>query len=149
MAVVERTAEISWEGDVRDGGGVAELTTSGVGGQLPMSLPTRIDDPEGRTSPEELIAAAHAGCYAMALSNVLTTDDNPPERLEVRAKVTLDREGEGLKLSRSDLTVRGTVAGLDAAAFEEAAQRAERECAVSNALRGSLEISVEASLEEE
>ncbi len=148
MAVAERTAEISWEGDVRHGGGVAELTTSGVGGQLPMSLPTRIDDHAGRTSPEELIAAAHAGCYAMALANVLTTADNPPEQLEVSAKVTLEREGEGLRLARSDLTVRGKVPGLDAAGFGDAAERAERECPVSNALRGNLEIGVEASLED-
>ncbi len=147
MAVAQRRAETTWEGNVARGGGRVRLGTSGACGELPISLPTRAGDAEGNTSPEELIAAAHSGCYAMALSNVLSQQGNPPERLEASANVTLDKAGEGFAVTRSDLTVRGTVPGIDADAFEEAARQAEKACPVSNVLRGNAEIGLEVSLE--
>ena len=148
MAGVDRRAEIIWEGSVARGGGTVRLATSGVAGDLPVSLPTRAGDPNGETSPEELIAASHVGCYAMSLSGVLTRGGNPPERLEASADVTVERVDGGFKVTRSELNVRGRVPGLDAAAFEEAARQAERSCPISNAIRGNVEIGVTASLDE-
>jgi osmotically inducible protein OsmC len=149
MAGVDRKAQIDWEGDVRKGGGTLHLATSGAGGDLPVSLPTRAGESNGQTSPEELIAASHAGCYAMALSMVLGQQGHAPDKLDASAVVTLEpKEGGGYELTRSALTVKGTVSGLDADAFEQAAKDAEQACPVSNALRGNVEITVDASLEE-
>lgn len=148
MAVAQRTAHIHWQGDVQRGGGTVHLETSGAGGDLPISLPTRSGDSNGQTSPEELIAASHAGCYAMALSMTLTQAEHPPESLEASAKVTLDRAGEGFAITRSELTVKGKVEGIDASEFEDYARQAEQACPVSNALRGAVEITLDASFEE-
>lgn len=149
MAGVDRTADIHWQGDIRNGEGTAHLVTSGAGGDLPMSLPTRAGEANGQTSPEELIAASHAGCYAMALSMVLTQQGNAPEQLDASAVVNLSpKEGGGYELTKSALTVKGKVPGLDAGAFEQAAKEAEQACPVSNALRGNVEITVDAELDE-
>lgn len=144
---VTREAQIDWQGDVRSGSGNITLATSGAGQQFPISLPTRTQDPQGQTSPEELIAASHAGCYAMALSMVLTQDGTPPDSLDASADVSLDQQGGGYAVTRSDLTVRGSVAGIDQSAFENAAKRAEQACPISNAIRGNVTISVDAALE--
>lgn len=150
MAGVDRTAEISWQGDVRNGGGTVRLATSGAGGDLPISLPTRAGEANGQTSPEELIAASHAGCYAMALSAVLTEQGNPPEKLDASAVVTLRPQKDGgYKVTDSALTVRGQVPGLDASAFEDAAKEAEQNCPISNLMRGNTEITLDAQLEQE
>jgi len=146
MALVERTAKITWSGDVQKGGGTLNLATSGAGGELPISLPTRAGEANGETSPEELIAASHAGCYAMAFSNVLTQAGNPPQKLEVSATVGLEREGAGFKLSGSKLVARGTVEGVDDAQFAQYAKQAEQACPISNAIRGNVEIELDASL---
>jgi osmotically inducible protein OsmC len=148
MAVAERRASIVWEGDVQKGGGKITMDSSGAFGEFGISLPTRTESPEGHTSPEELLAASHAGCYAMAFSLVLSEAGNPPDRLEASADVVLDRAGEGFAVTTIALTVRGKVPGLDQAGFEEAAQRAEQSCPISNALRGNVEISLDAQLEE-
>ncbi len=147
MAIAERTAHIHWKGNLAWGGGTAHLETSGVGGDLPMSLPTRGGEANGHTSPEELLAASHAGCYAMSLVGVLVRGGSAPEALEVKAKVAVDRTAEGFRITRSDLTARGTVEGIDDEAFAEAARQAESTCPVSRALRGNMEITVDASLD--
>lgn len=149
MAEVTRRANITWQGDIREGWGEAELETSGIAGKLPMSLPTRAsEDGSGQTSPEELIAASHAGCYAMSLSGHLTRGRTPPESLDVSAEVAIGQAaGGGFEVTRSDLTIRGRVPGIDAEGFEQAAQEAEQTCPISNALRGNVEISVNAELE--
>jgi osmotically inducible protein OsmC len=148
MAVAEREASIHWEGDVKRGGGTVTMESSGAFGDFGISLPTRTESAEGHTSPEELLAAAHAGCYAMAFSLVLTEAGSPPESLDAHALATLDRAGEGLAVTTIDLTVRGKVAGLDQSGFEDFAEQAEKACPISNALRGNVEINLSATLEE-
>jgi lipoyl-dependent peroxiredoxin len=148
VAVAKRTASIVWEGDGRRGAGTVTMDTSGALGEFGVSLPTRTEDPQGNTSPEELLAAAHAGCYAMALSVTLGQQGSPPERLEVSAEAVLDRAGEGFAITTVDLSVRGRAPGVDQASFEDAARQAEGGCPVSNALRGNVDIRLDARLEE-
>ena len=143
MATV-RTAEAHWEGSLFEGQGEVELVSSGIG-SFETSWPARAEQANGKTSPEELIAAAHSSCFSMALSNVLAEGGNPPESLNVTATVTFD-SGQG-KVTESRLTVRGRVPGMDEAAFQEAVRAAEQGCPVSNALRGNLEMPVDATLE--
>jgi osmotically inducible protein OsmC len=114
-------------------------------GDFPVTWASRTERSEGQTSPEELIAAAHSSCFSMALSNVLSEGGHPPESLNVTSTVTFD-SGE-VKVTQSRLAVRGRVPGLDDAAFQEAVRTAEQGCPVSNALRGSVEMPVEATLE--
>jgi len=147
MAVAEREASIHWEGDVQKGGGRMTMESSGAFGEFGISLPTRTESPEGHTSPEELLAASHAGCYAMALSLVLTEAGNPPETLDAHAVAVLDKVGEGFGVTRIDLSVHGKVSGLDQSGFEDAARQAEQSCPISNALRGNVEINLEAKLD--
>lgn len=144
---VTREAEIAWQGDVQNGSGNITLATSGAGGQFPISLPTRTGDPQGNTSPEELLGASHAGCYAMALSMVLSQDGTPPESLNANSEISLESKGGGYAVTRSALTVRGRVPGLSDDAFRDAAKRAEQACPISNVIRGNAEIAVDAALE--
>ena len=144
MAMAERTATTAWEGDLAHGNGNLNLN-SGATGALPVTWASRTERSEGRTSPEELIAAAHASCFSMALSHELAQAGHAPEHLDVSATVTLDEVDGGPKITSSRLTVRGRVPGIDQAAFEEAAQAAGQGCPVSGAL--SLDISVDAQLE--
>lgn len=139
----EKTAEVTWQGDLPTGRGTIERVGSGAFGPLDVSWPVRIGEEEGLTSPEELIAAAHASCFSMALSNVLAKGGNPPERLEVAATVTFV-PGTGITTSALDVT--GTVPGLDEAAFRAAAEDAKDNCPVSKALRGNVDLSVSARL---
>jgi lipoyl-dependent peroxiredoxin len=135
---------VVWEGNVARGHGAVERTTSGELRGETISLATRVGEPEGNTSPEELIAAAHAGCFAMALSNDLSQAGTPPERLDATATVTLDeREGGGFEITRSELHVRGRVPGLAADAFREAAQRAKDGCPVSRVLNAEITLDAE------
>ncbi len=119
---------------------------SGGLADLPVTWSARVERSDGRTSPEELIAAAHAACYAMAFSNVLNEAGSPPQRLDVSAVVGAELGEDGLRVVSSDLTVHGRVPGMDAAAFARHAGDAERACPVSNALRGNLEIRVHPTL---
>jgi lipoyl-dependent peroxiredoxin len=144
MASAERTATTVWEGDLAHGNGILSLT-SGATGDLPVTWASRTERSAGKTSPEELIAAAHASCFSMALSHGLTESGHPPDRLEVSATVTLSLD-DGPKVSSSHLTVRGTVPGLDADGFAEAAKGAADGCPISGALKGNLEITVDAQL---
>jgi osmotically inducible protein OsmC len=139
----ERKAEVVWQGDLMNGSGTIGEVGSGAFGPLDVSWPSRAEEPNGKTSPEELIAAAWASCFAMALSGGLARGGNPPEKLETSATVTF-QPGEGI--IRGALTVRGTVPGMDDAAFKEAADTAKQNCPVSKALSGIPEVTLDASL---
>ena len=142
-----RTARTAWNGGLQDGSGQVELTSSGVG-TYDVSFPKRAaDDADGTTSPEELIAAAHSACYAMALSNEIATAGGTPHALDVTADVTLGPDpAGGFRLTGIVLKVRGEVDGLDTAGFEAAAATAKAGCPVSKALTG-VEITLDAALE--
>ena len=146
MANVERRAHVVWEGDLGHGSGTLTEEDSGALRDAPVTFASRVQNPEGQTSPEELIASAHATCYAMALSNTFAEKDTPPERLTVDAVCTLD--DEQLKITTVDLDIRGTVPGIDAEEYENAAQEADQICPVTNALRGNVEVRVNARLEQ-
>jgi osmotically inducible protein OsmC len=146
MAAV-RTATVTWNGDLASGTGTVTAGTSGRFTDLPISWGSRTEAAEGRTSPEELLAAAHASCFAMALSHELSQSGHPPEKLSVGASCTIEPVEGGFGITRSELKVRGAVPGIDADAFQTAAQAAGEGCPVSGALRGNVEISVDAELE--
>ena len=143
---IERTGAVDWQGGLTDGSGTV---TSGTGTlrDLPVTWSSRTEAPEGRTSPEELVAAAHAACYAMAFSATLARAGTPPERLHVEARVSAELGEGGLAVTASDLTVTGRVPGVDESEFARLAEEGERNCPISNALRGNLEIRVHPSLE--
>ena len=146
-AQAEREASVVWQGDLMSGAGTIETVTSGAFGGLAVSWPSRTGADNQQTSPEELLAAAHASCFAMALSHELAGRGSAPERLEVSARVGFDpKVGGGFEVSFSRLTVRGQVPGMDAAAFEEAARGASQGCPISQALKGNVEITVHPSL---
>ena len=146
MAAVRR-AEVTWQGELARGSGAVTAASSNAFSQLPITWGSRTERADGRTSPEELIAAAHASCFAMALSYGLGNAGSPPERLTVTAEVTFDRTDQGFKVQSSALTVRGVVPGMDAAQFREAAEGAKENCPVSQALKGNVQLSVDATLE--
>jgi osmotically inducible protein OsmC len=140
----DRRAEVRWQGSLMDGSGTIVSTTTGAIGEQPVSWAARsTDETGGATSPEELIAAAHAACFAMALSNTLAKDGHAPEELRTSATVTF-QPGEGIV--KGALTVRGTVPGMDEDAFRQAADGAKQNCPVSKALSGIPEITLDASL---
>jgi osmotically inducible protein OsmC len=147
MAAV-RQASVSWSGDLPTGKGSVSAATSGVFEDLEVSWARRSEaDAQGKTSPEELLAAAHASCYAMALSNGLGQAGTPPQSLDVTATVTFDRVGGGFKVVSSVLEVRGRVPNADDAAFQKAAEAAKDGCPISQALKGNVDMSVKATLE--
>jgi osmotically inducible protein OsmC len=147
MAAIERQAHTLWEGSLMGGHGDTEFASSGIG-RFPVTWAARTQSPDGKTSPEELLAAAHATCYAMAFSNALDQAGNAPERLHVTSTVTFaPKEGGGFAVTRSALEVNGRVPGLDQDGFQRAAEEAEKGCPISNAIRGNLEITVKATLE--
>jgi lipoyl-dependent peroxiredoxin len=147
MATAERQARVQWEGSLQEGSGELEFASSGIG-RYPVTWASRVHEPAGRTSPEELLAASHAACYAMALSATLGGSGNPPQRLDVTATVSLNpKEGGGFQVTSSALEVRGVVPGLDQAGFQNLAEQAEKGCPISNALRNNLELTVKATLE--
>jgi osmotically inducible protein OsmC len=140
----ERRAEVTWNGSLMEGSGTIRSTTSGAIGEQPVSWPARSsDDTGGSTSPEELIAAAHAACFAMALSHGLAQQGHVPEELRSSATVTF-QPGEGI--TKIALTVEGRVPGIDESAFDEAAEGAKRDCPVSKALAAVPDIGLEARL---
>jgi osmotically inducible protein OsmC len=142
----ERRASVTWKGDLTSGSGTIDEVGSGAFGPLDVSWAARSEDASGgKTSPEELIAAAHAACFSMALSAGLAKAGNAPERLRTSAVVTFV---PGTGITKSALTVRGSVPGLDADGFREAAEAAKKGCPVSQALAGVPEITLDAELEE-
>ena len=148
MPVATRAAEIVWEGPLASGSGTLS-SGSGALSKLPVTWASRTERPDGKTSPEELIAAAHASCFAMALALMLGENHTPPERLVVNAACTLDEVDGAPRITTVQLTVHAKVTGLEQASFAQAVERAGDLCPVSNALRGNVEISVRSELEDE
>jgi osmotically inducible protein OsmC len=140
----ERTAEVTWHGDLMSGSGRIDSVSSGAIGGLDVDWRARSEDAESKTSPEELIAAAHASCFSMALSNGLGQAGHPADELKTSATVTF-QPGEGI--TKIALAVAGTVPGIDADAFQQAAQTAKENCPVSKALASVPEITLEARLQ--
>ena len=142
----DRTASAVWEGELFTGKGTVTFDSSNAVDGLPVNWPARAENPNGQTSPEELIAAAHATCFAMSLSNQLKQKGQAADRLDVSATVTIAKGDAGFGITTSALTVRGAVPGMDDATFQEAAQAAKEGCPVSKALQGNLEITLDAQL---
>jgi lipoyl-dependent peroxiredoxin len=139
----DRTASVTWNGSLLEGAGRIDSVGSGAFGPLDVTWASRAEDPQGRTSPEELIAAAWASCYCMALSHALAGDGTPPA--ELRTSVTVSfQPGEGI--TKGHIVVRGDVPGLDAEAFADAAAGAKANCPVSKALTGIPEVTLDAAL---
>jgi lipoyl-dependent peroxiredoxin len=145
MAAIRRVQAI-WEGDLAKGHGRFKVE-SGAIPELPVSWAARTEPTGGKTSPEELLAAAHASCFCMALSAGLGRMGKPPERITVNAACTFDKVGDGWKVTTMELDVHGKVPGLDAAGFQEAAKKAGEGCPISGALKGNVDIRVTAKLE--
>ena len=144
MATAERRAEVIWEGNLARGNGRFTVG-SGALGEQSVTWASRTERSDGKTSPEELIAAAHGACFAMALSNVLAEGGTPPERLQISALCTFDVDN--VRVASVDLDIRGRVPGMDAEDFRNAVEQANEGCPVSNALMGDVEIRRNASLE--
>ena len=141
----KRHAEVTWEGSLLEGSGKIESTSSGALSDLDVTWASRSEEDDGgRTSPEEKLAAAHASCYSMALSHGLTQAGNEPEKLAVKATSTFV---PGTGITEMKLDVKGKVPGMDEQAFQEAAQAAAENCPVSQALKGNVEIVLDARLE--
>jgi osmotically inducible protein OsmC len=146
MAAIRR-AEAIWQGDLASGSGTVSAATSGAFSALPVTWASRTEQADGRTSPEELVAAAHAACYCMALSGDLARAGTPATRLEVSATVTFDRVDGKWTVKSSELRVTGAVPRIDPAGFRKAAEAAKDGCPISRALQGNVAISVEATLQ--
>jgi osmotically inducible protein OsmC len=145
MATFERHVEVDWRGSIMEGTGTAKAGTGAFA--LPVAFPARIGEPGGKTSPEELMAAAHAACYAMALNATLGRRKASADRTVVTATVSADKGDAGIKIMSSKLSVTAYgLKGIDAAEFPEVAKAAESGCPVSNAYRGSLQISLDAKV---
>jgi osmotically inducible protein OsmC len=142
-----RRAEATWSGDLLSGSGSVRSATSGAFADLPVTWAARTEASGGMTSPEELLAAAHASCFSMALSSNLAKAGSPAEQLDVAAEVTFDKLEPGWRVTRSALTVRGRVPGMSAEDFRAAAEAAKIGCPISNALNPGIELTVDASLE--
>jgi lipoyl-dependent peroxiredoxin len=147
MPRVERNATATWEGNVARGSG-AIGGASGAFGSLPYSLATRIGSPEGKTSPEELVAAAHAACYAMSLAGELAARGTAPEHLDVKALVTLDQVEDGShRIVSSKIVARARVTGVSQGDLQAVAEAASRGCTLSALIEASAEVTVKATLE--
>ena len=138
-----RTASAVWNGTLLEGSGTITSVESGAIGQLPVSWPRRSETHDGVTSPEELLAAAHAACFAMAFSGGLARNNTPAEKLDVSATVTFEKVEAGWRVTKSALALKGVVPGLDAAKFIELAEAAKGGCPISSALAGNVEITLE------
>jgi osmotically inducible protein OsmC len=141
-----RRADATWSGSLAEGSGMINYVTSGSITRLPMSWASRTEEPNGRTSPEELVAAAHASCFSMSLAGGLGRNGTPPASLDVSATVTFDKTEAGWRIVSSALTVRGVVPGIDAATFAKLAEAAKEGCPISSMMRGNVALSVEATL---
>jgi osmotically inducible protein OsmC len=146
MATFSRQVEVNWQGSLMEGKGVA---TAGTGAfHLPVAFPARIGEPDGKTSPEELMAAAHAACYSMALAGALGRKGASAERTVVSAIITAEKGDAGIKIQSSTLkVVAHGLKGISATEFSEVAHEADSRCPVSNAYRGTVHTAVEASVE--
>jgi len=147
MPRIVREADITWEGTLSRGAGVVSAASSGAF-DLPVTIASRVgEDPEGKTSPEELLAAAHATCWVTSLAGELARAGTPPERLEVHCTITMDEvEGMGHRIVSSAISARGAAPGADAASFAQAAEAADAGCPFSALLKASATVSIDASL---
>ena len=143
---IDRSAHVTWEGDLKSGSGHFDLESSQAISGEEVTFASRFEQPGGKTSPEELIAAAHATCLSMALANGLAQEGHAPKKLETDAQVTLDNADGGFEITRIHLTVRGEVDGLDENGFREAAEQARANCPVSKALAAVPEVTLDATL---
>jgi len=141
-----RHATATWSGNLTEGSGMLQYVSSGAFARLPITWSSRTEAHQGRTSPEELLAAAHASCYSMALSNQLAKNGTVAERLDVRVDVTADKGDAGWTVLSSAIKVTGVVPGVDAATFARLAEAAKDGCPISRALAGNVELSVEPTL---
>jgi osmotically inducible protein OsmC len=142
MATFSRTVEVDWSGPIMEGKGTAKAGSGAF--TLPVTFPSRIGEPQGKTSPEELMAASHASCFAMALNATLGRKGGSASRTLVSATIVADKTDAGIKLTTSKLKVIAEgLQGIEKAQFNEVAQAAEQACPISNALRGSLQIELE------
>ena len=142
----QRHALVTWHGDLLEGGGTIDYVSSGVFSRMPVSWAARTGPHNGKTSPEELLAAAHGACFSMAFSARLAKNATPPTTLNVKAEVTFDNAGGGWKVTQSLITVVGDVPGIDLATFQTIAEDAKENCPISIALKGNVELKVDASL---
>jgi len=140
-----RSATAVWQGDLFNGSGSVSGAT-GLFSDLPTSWSSRTEAPAGRTSPEELLAAAHAACFSMAFSNNLAKAGYPPERLDVRVDVTFSKQDAGWTVMHSAIAVRGRAPGMDEETFRLAAEASKDGCPISRALKGNVELTVDAML---
>lgn len=147
MAAIRR-AEVTWSGPLSTGTGTVTAVSSAAFTDLPVSWTARTEESGGKTSPEELLAGAHAACFSMALSGALVRAGHPPERLDVAAEVTFDKVEAGWRVVSSALTVRGRVPGISVDDFNAAAEQTRTGCPISQALIGNVALSVEATLEQ-
>jgi lipoyl-dependent peroxiredoxin len=143
-----RRADATWSGDLLSGSGTVSAATTGLFRDLATTWASRIGEPEGVTSPEELLAAAHASCFSMAVSNELAKAGTPPTKISVTVAITGDKLESGWTVQSAAITVKGVVPGATAATFKEAAEKAKVGCPISKALKGNVELSVEATLED-
>src|SRR6266496_5744047 len=141
-----REARAVWNGDLMTGTGMVSAVSSGKFSDLPVSWSARTEAPGGKSSPEELLAAAHASCFAMALSAGLAKAGTPPKKLDVTSTVTFDKVGEDWTVVSSELEVKGEVPGIDATAFAQAAEGAKDGCPISRALKNNVKLSVRPTL---
>ena len=144
---VTRSATATWQGDLLGGSGTASSATSDFWRDLPTSWESRTEEPGGMTGPEEFLAAAHASCFSMAFSNELAKAGFVADRVEVRADVSADKRESGWTVVSSHLTARGWVPGIDEETFQAMAAKARDGCPISRALKGNVELSVDATLE--
>jgi len=143
--MVDRKASTTWEGELFTGKGAVTLD-SAMAPPMDVSWAARAENPEGQTSPEELVAAAHSACYSMAFSNMLAKNETPANRLDTTAVVSFEKGASGFSVTRSAITVRGDVPGIDAGEFARIAQEAKDGCPISRALAGNVEITLDAAL---
>lgn len=144
--IAQRRADVVWEGDLLKGRGLVTLS-SGALPEFPVTGAARVEDPGGKTSPEELLAAAHGSCFSMALSAALARNRTPPQKLHVTAICTLDKVDGANRVTTMRLAVVGNVPGIAQEQFQELAKAAENGCPISNAIKGNVTISLDAKLE--
>ena len=148
MPRILREANVVWEGTISRGAGVVEATSSSAFA-LPVTIASRVGDPEGKTSPEELLAAAHATCYVTSLGGELARARTPPELLDVHCTITMDEvQGLGHRIVASSIVASGVVPGCDSAAFAQAAEAADQGCSFSALIRASATVTIDANLEQ-
>jgi osmotically inducible protein OsmC len=146
MPRLTRNATVTWEGNTARGNGTITSQSGALDGDA-ISLPSRLSPAEAKTSPEELVAAAHAGCFAMSLSTELTQAGTPPGRLDVACTITLDERNGNHEVVASDIVVRAKVDGVEDASFQELVRKAHEGCTISTLLAASADVNVEAALD--